>query len=64
MAKVKAKLIGDKEIWSTNIEVKSLQCNIVLLGIAGSHAQINRAVSHAKSVEGVRSVTTYLKSMK
>ena len=30
VAKVKAKLIKDTNIWSTNVKVKSVRCNIVL----------------------------------
>jgi hyperosmotically inducible protein len=59
-AKVKAKLIGDEDISSTNIEVKSLQCQIVLLGLVGSNSQIREAIAHAKSVEGIRSVKSFL----
>jgi len=64
IARVKAKLIKDKDIWSTNIEVKSVQCNIVLLGLVGSRNQIRKAITHAKKVDGVRSVKSYLKSIK
>lgn len=64
IAKVKAKLIKDKEIWSTNIKVKSVQCNVVLLGIVGSKAEIHKIIDHIKSVEGVRSVKSFLKSTK
>jgi hyperosmotically inducible protein len=60
-AKVKAKLIGDENISSTNIEVKSLQCHIVLLGLVGYRTQIRKAVAHAKRIEGVRSVKSFLK---
>jgi len=60
--KVDYKLVGDKKIWSTNIDIKVVQCNVVLLGIVRSGKEITRAVAHAKSVEGVRSVTSYLKS--
>jgi len=63
-ARVKAKLIKDKNIWSTNIEVKSLQCHIILLGLVGSQDQIKKAIVHAKEVDGVRSVKSYLKSIK
>jgi len=62
--KVKTKLIGDKNISSTKIEVKALQCNIILLGLAGSADEINKAISHAKAVEGVRSVKSFLKPQK
>ena len=62
MGRVKAKLIGDKDIWSTNIDVKSVQCNVVLYGIVASKNKINKAIEHAKSVKGVRSVTSFLNS--
>ncbi|MDO9528567.1 MAG: BON domain-containing protein [Syntrophales bacterium] len=64
IAKVKARLIKDKEIWSTNIKVKSVQCNVVLLGIIGSKAEIHKIIDYTKSVEGVRSVKSFLKSIK
>jgi len=62
--RVKAKLIKDKGIRSTNIEVKSVQCHIILLGLVDSRNQIRKAISHAKEVDGVRSVKSYLKSIK
>ena len=58
--KVAADLIGDKEISSTKIEVKALQCQIVLLGLVGSADQIDKAIAHAKSVEGVRKVKSFI----
>jgi hyperosmotically inducible periplasmic protein len=60
--KIQAELIGDKDIRSTNINVKVVQCNVVLLGIVGSQGEIAKAIAHAKSVKGVRGVTSYLKS--
>jgi hyperosmotically inducible protein len=60
--KVKVKLIEDKDIWSTNIDVKSVQCNVVLYGLVGSQNEINKAIAHAKSVDGVRGVKSFLKS--
>jgi hyperosmotically inducible protein len=61
-AEVNAKLIADKEIWSTNIDIKVVQCNVILLGIVKSEKEIKKAIAHAGGVEGVRSVTSYLKS--
>ncbi len=61
-AKVKAKLVGDKEIWSTNITIRTVQCHVVLVGIVESQEQIRRAVNHAQSVPYVRSVKSFLKS--
>jgi hyperosmotically inducible protein len=63
-SKVKIKLIGDVDILSTQIEVKALQCNIVLLGLVRSEDEIKRAISDAQSVEGVRSVKSFLKAEK
>jgi len=60
--RVDAKLVADKDIMSTNIDVKVVQCNVVLLGIVKTGREITKATAHAKSVEGVRSVTSYLKS--
>jgi hyperosmotically inducible protein len=64
MANVRGKLIGDTDIGSTDIEVKTVQCTVVLLGLVSSRDQINKAIAHAKSVEGVRKVTSYLKVVK
>ena len=62
--KLKTKLIGDKDISSTKIEVKALQCNIILLGLVGSADEIKKAISHAKTVEGIRSVKSFLRIQK
>lgn len=61
-AKVKAKLIGDKEIWSTNVNVKTMQCIVVLWGTVGGQDEVLRSINHAKSVEGVKRVRSFLKS--
>jgi hyperosmotically inducible periplasmic protein len=60
--KVKAMLVGDKDIWSTNIDIKAIQCQVVLYGLVGSEKEINEAIAHAKSVEGVRGVKSFLES--
>ena len=63
-AKVKGKLIKDTDIWSTNVDVKTVQCNVVLVGLVGTKGEKSKAISHAKSVEGVRSVKSFLKPVK
>ena len=63
-AKVKAALIRDTSIWSTNIEVKTVQCNVVLLGIVGTKDEVNKSISYAKGVEGVHEVVSYLKPVR
>ena len=64
VGKVKAKLVGDKDIWSTNIDIKSIQCKVILYGLVGSKKEISKAIAHAKSVEGVRGVKSFLESTK
>jgi len=61
-AKVNAELVADKDIRSTNIDVKVVQCNVVLLGIVRSDDEIAKATAHAKSVGGVRNVRSFLMS--
>jgi hyperosmotically inducible protein len=60
--RVKGHLIADEYIRATNVKVESLQCNIILLGIVETRREASQAVACAKNVEGVRSVTSYLKS--
>jgi hyperosmotically inducible protein len=64
VAKVKKNLIGDGDLSSTQIEVKALQCNIILLGLVGSANEISKATAHAKAVEGVRSVKSFIRIKK
>jgi len=47
-SEVKSKLIEDKDIWSTNVDVKTVQCNVVLLGVVGSQKEIDKAVAHTR----------------
>ena len=60
--KVKGHLIADEHIRATNVKVESLQCNIILLGLVETRREASQAVACAKNVEGVRSVTSYLRS--
>ena len=59
-SEVKAKILRDSGIWSTSVDVKSVQCNVVLLGVVGSQKQIGRAIDHAFSISGVRQVKSFL----
>jgi len=60
--KVKVKLIHDKDIKSTNINVKVVQCHVVLLGIVGSPEEIIQALALSQEVEGVQDVKSFLVS--
>jgi hyperosmotically inducible protein len=60
-AKVRMRLIADKDILSTNVDIKTVNCTAVLLGIVGSEQEIQQIVTHALSVTGINGVKTYLK---
>jgi hyperosmotically inducible protein len=61
--KVKGLLVKDGAISSTNVDVKGIQCGIVLVGYLGSRSEVRKVIAHAESVEGVRSVKSYLTSV-
>lgn len=63
-AKVKSKLIGDKSIWSTNVRVSTMKCQVVLWGTVGTYTEVSKSIQHAKQVEGVKSVKSFLKATK
>jgi len=59
-AKVKAKLINNKDTSAVKIHVKCVQCRVILLGIVGSQKEIDEAIADAKATEGVQEVVSYL----
>lgn len=59
-AKVKAALVDDKNIKSTDISVKTENKVVTLSGFVESQAQAEQAVATAKKVEGVTSVSDKL----
>jgi hyperosmotically inducible protein len=59
--KVRIKLIGDKDILSTNVDVETVNCIVVLLGIVGSKQEIEKVVTHARNVTGIHGVKAFLK---
>ncbi len=59
-AKVKAALVDDENIKSTDISVKTEKKVVTLSGFVESQAQAEQAVSVAKGVEGVSSVSDKL----
>ncbi len=61
---IETKLIGDKEIWSTNVHVRVFQCRAVLMGIVGAPEEIQKSIAHAQSVKGISEVKSYLRAGK
>jgi len=59
---VKARLLADKKIFATNVVVKSIQCQAVLLGVLGSKEAILASIEHSEKVDGVKKVHSFLVS--
>ena len=59
--KVKAKMVEDKQVSATNIHVKTLNGVVELTGTAKSMEESSKAVSLARSIKGVKSVTNNIK---
>lgn len=60
-AAVKQWLFTDQTVWSSNVDVFTVQCNVVLAGLVGSDEEIEKSIRYAKEVVDVRAVTSYLK---
>ncbi|SDK88392.1 hyperosmotically inducible protein [Maridesulfovibrio ferrireducens] len=61
---VKGALLNDESVWGTNIAVKSVQCNIILLGRVGNINEVARARQTASQIAGVVSIKSFIKSSK
>jgi hyperosmotically inducible protein len=60
--KLRIRLIIDKDILSTNVDVETVNCTVVLLGIVGSKQEIKKVVTHARNVTGIHGVKAFLKT--
>lgn len=63
-AKIKKLLIEDGDIWSTQVDIKTVQCNVVVLGLVASQRDANAIIKHVNSVEGVRTVQNLVRIVK
>ncbi len=60
--KVRAGLIADRNVRSTNIDIDVVQCRVVLLGIVRNQQEIDRAFERAGAVKGVAGVESLLEA--
>jgi len=61
-ANIRAKLISDEEVRSTNIDIKALQCQVILMGIVASSDESDRAMTHARGAAGVVRAQSFLEA--
>ncbi|MUM76261.1 BON domain-containing protein [Pseudodesulfovibrio sp. F-1] len=59
-ARVRAALIAEKQLSSTQIETETMNGEVVMIGMVRSQADAQLAVRIARGVQGVRKVTSYL----
>lgn len=60
-ASIKARLVEDASIWSTQVDVKTVQCNAIILGLVASQRDADKIVRHVSDTEGVRSVLNLMR---
>jgi len=60
-AKIKALLVEDTTIWSTQVDIKTVQCNVVMLGLVKSKRDADAIMRHVNSVEGVRTTQNLMR---
>lgn len=63
-AKIKATLVEDTTIWSTQVDVKTVQCNAVILGLVANQRDADAIVRHVNNVSGVRTVQNLVRIVK
>lgn len=60
-AKIKGRLVQDRDIWSTQVDIKVVQCNVVLLGLVARQRDADAIVGYANAEEGVRTVQNLIR---
>ncbi|OIO03110.1 MAG: hypothetical protein AUJ49_05065 [Desulfovibrionaceae bacterium CG1_02_65_16] len=63
-AKIKSTLVEDSNIWSTQVDVKTVQCNAVILGLVASQREADAVVRHVNETSGVRTVQNLVRIVK
>lgn len=59
-AKLRAALVGDKDISATQVEAEVFGGKVYLIGMVRSRKDADKSVAHAKAVKGVTGVTSLL----
>ncbi|MDR3639808.1 MAG: BON domain-containing protein [Humidesulfovibrio sp.] len=63
-AQIKATLVEDSSIWSTQVDVKTVQCNAIILGLVANQRDADKIVRHVNDVSGVRTVQSFVRIAK
>ena len=58
--KVKAAMVGDMSMTTAGTDVAVVAGNVVLVGVVNDKAKEDKIIAHARSVEGVKSVKSFI----
>ena len=58
---LRGKIIGDPDVNGINYSLETVNGTIYLIGIAQDEAELNRVIRHARNIEGVRKVESYVR---
>ena len=58
---LKSKLLFDKEVSSINYSIDTVRGKVYLIGLAQSRQELNRVINHARSIDYVQKVVSYVK---
>ncbi len=59
---VKSALLNDESVWGANVAVKSVQCNVVLMGRVATVNEAVKARQIAAGINGVKGVKSFIRS--
>ena len=59
-AKLKARIIGDGDLKASQVDMAVIAGHVVLTGVVDRQAKINAVVRHARAVDGVVTVKSYI----
>lgn len=59
-AKIKAKLVGDTQLKSTQVDWSVLGGHVVLVGVVDSNDKVQKIVGHVRAIDGVVAVRSFV----
>lgn len=60
LAKIKSRIIGDGELQAPQVEISVIAGHVVLAGVVSRPARIDQFIRHARAVEGVVTVKSFI----
>jgi len=61
IAQMRARMLGDRQVWDVNYSVDSVNGVVYVMGIAQSEAELERVIGHARTIRGVQRVVSHVR---